>query len=106
MVWKRCVWILIILLLVRCRSTPTPVMPTSVVTSPPTPGLTDTATVTPDAASAATAEADATLIPSKYHQVFVYTIEERDNDGQSLLHVAYPVTELDAINTRLEATAR
>ena len=41
--------------------------------------------------------------PSKYAGVFVYTIEEIDNEGRSLLHVSYPVTEQDAINTRLEA---
>lgn len=41
--------------------------------------------------------------PSKYAGVFVYTIEEIDNEGRSLLHVSYPVTEQDAINTRMEA---
>ncbi|MYB75671.1 MAG: polysaccharide deacetylase family protein, partial [Chloroflexi bacterium] len=41
--------------------------------------------------------------PSKYADIFVYTIEEIDNEGRSLLHVSYPVTEQDAINTRMEA---
>ena len=40
---------------------------------------------------------------SKYEDVFVYTIEEIENDGRSLLHISYPVTEQDDINTRMEA---
>ena len=39
---------------------------------------------------------------SKYKDVFVYTIEEIENDGRSLLHISYPITEQDDINTRME----
>ncbi|MCY4116634.1 MAG: polysaccharide deacetylase family protein [Caldilineaceae bacterium] len=39
---------------------------------------------------------------SKYARVYVYTIEEIDNDGRSLLHISYPVTEQAAINARME----
>ena len=43
---------------------------------------------------------------SKYEDVFVYTVEEIENDGRSLLHVSYPVTEQDAINARMEAVTQ
>ena len=43
---------------------------------------------------------------SKYAKVYVYTIEERENDGRSLLHISYPVTEQDAINARMEAATQ
>ena len=39
---------------------------------------------------------------SKYARVYVYTLEEIDNDGRSLLHISYPVTEQAAINARME----
>ena len=39
---------------------------------------------------------------SKYALVYVYTIEEIENDGRSLLHISYPVTEQAAINARME----
>lgn len=39
---------------------------------------------------------------SKYANVHVYTLEEQANEGRSLLHVAYPVTEHAAINDRLK----
>lgn len=42
-----------------------------------------------------------TLDTEKYDNVYVYTIEERWNDGRSLLHVSYPVTDQDAINARM-----
>ena len=43
---------------------------------------------------------------TKYAKVFVYTIEEIDNEGRSLLHVSYPVTEHAAINARMEAVTQ
>ena len=43
---------------------------------------------------------------SKYAKVYVYTIEEIENDGRSLLHISYPVTEQDAINTRMEEVSQ
>ena len=58
------------------------------------------ATVAPDAT--ATPPHITTFDPSKYAKVFVYTIEEIENDGRSLLHISYPVTEQDAINARME----
>jgi len=74
---------------------------------------TPTATKTPDAAiNVLASEATATvfyeesLIVSKYDNVFVYTIEEKENEGRSLLHVAYPVTEQEVINVRLEELAQ
>ena len=42
---------------------------------------------------------------SKYDNVSVYTIEESDNEGRSLLHVSYPVTEHEAINARMKGVA-
>ncbi|MDE0430150.1 MAG: polysaccharide deacetylase family protein [Caldilineaceae bacterium] len=42
---------------------------------------------------------------SKYDNVSVYTIEESDNEGRSLLHVSYPVTEHGAINARMKEVA-
>ena len=39
---------------------------------------------------------------SKYENVFVFTLEEIENEGRSLLHISYPVTEQDAINARME----
>ena len=61
-------------------------------------------------------EAPATVVPmdketpvistafdaSKYENVFVFTLEEIENEGRSLLHISYPVTEQDAINARME----
>ena len=43
---------------------------------------------------------------SKYENVWVLAIEERDNEERSLLRVSYPVTELDAINARMEAVTQ
>ena len=64
----------------------------------------------PAAVSSAAVSSDATATPthttafdtSKYAKVFVYTIEEIENDGRSLLHISYPVTEQDSINERTE----
>ena len=73
---------------------------------------TPTATNTPEVINTLAPEATATvsyeesLDASKYDNVFVYTIEEQDNDRRSLLHVSYPVTEQQAINARLEALAQ
>ena len=39
---------------------------------------------------------------SKYENVFVFTLEEIENEGRSLLHISYPITEQDAINARME----
>lgn len=39
---------------------------------------------------------------TKYENINVYTREERDNDGRSLLYVSYPVTENEAINLELK----
>ncbi len=44
--------------------------------------------------------------PSKYTNVWVYTIEEIEHEGRSLLHVSIPVTEQETINTRMEAVAQ
>ena len=43
---------------------------------------------------------------SKYENVFVFTLEEMENEGRSLLHISYPVTEQDAINARMEAVSQ
>ncbi len=43
---------------------------------------------------------------SKYENVWVLAIEERDNEERSLLRVSYPVTEQDAINARMEAVTQ
>ena len=85
---------------------PLPEAPTEAVNTPNT--ATHTATVEEIAPTmAATAEPPVEqLTPdSKYANVYVYTIEEQANEGRSLLHVAYPVTEHPAINARLKALA-
>ena len=43
------------------------------------------------------------LDTSKYENVWVKAIEEVENDGRSLLRVAYPFTEHEEINARMEA---
>ena len=43
---------------------------------------------------------------SKYENVWVLAIEERDNEERSLLRVSYPVTEQDTINARMEAVTQ
>ncbi|MGD8244870.1 MAG: polysaccharide deacetylase family protein, partial [Anaerolineae bacterium] len=87
---------------------PTPA-PSSMVEASPSPRPSPTPTlrpsVTQSATPAPTVTADASRYPSKYEGVFVYTIEEKDNEGRSLLHVAYPVTEQGAINARMEVIA-
>jgi peptidoglycan/xylan/chitin deacetylase (PgdA/CDA1 family) len=60
----------------------------------------------PSATPGPTSTPDATLYPSKYENVFVQTIEEKGNEGRSLLHVAYPVTEHPGINERMESVAQ
>ncbi|MBX3050641.1 MAG: polysaccharide deacetylase family protein [Caldilineaceae bacterium] len=76
------------------------------------PEATHTPTLTPEAVSTPAPEATATAIheeslnTSKYDNVFVYTVEEKENEGRSLLHVAYPVTEQGGINARLEERAQ
>ncbi len=60
------------------------------------------ATVAPEAKVTPAATATSTFDASKYESVYVFTIEEIDNDGRSLLHLSYPVTEHDAINARME----
>ena len=42
---------------------------------------------------------------SKYDNVFARTVAENENDGRSLLHVSYPVTEHEAINARMQQLA-
>ena len=40
---------------------------------------------------------------TKYENVWVHAIEEKEHEGRSLLRVSYPLTEQDAINARMEA---
>lgn len=40
---------------------------------------------------------------TKYENVWVHAIEEKEHEGRSLLRVSYPITEQDAINARMEA---
>ncbi len=42
---------------------------------------------------------------SKYDNVFARTVAENENDGRSLLHVSYPVTEHEAISARMQQLA-
>lgn len=52
---------------------------------------------------AAPAPAQATgFDASKYASVHVYTIEEIDNDGRSLLHISFPITENATVNARMK----
>jgi len=44
--------------------------------------------------------------PTKYAKIYVYTIEEIENDGRSLLHISYPVTEHEAMNLRMEEVSQ
>ncbi len=43
---------------------------------------------------------------TKYENVWVHAIEEREHEGRSLLRVSYPLTEQDAINARMEAVTQ
>lgn len=43
---------------------------------------------------------------AKYDGIFVQTVEEVLNEGRSLLHVSYPVTEHEAVNLRMEGLAQ
>jgi peptidoglycan/xylan/chitin deacetylase (PgdA/CDA1 family) len=63
----------------------------------------DPSVAVPDSVATASPSRTTAFDASKYENVFVYTLEERANDGRSLLHVSYPVTEHDAINARVEA---
>lgn len=77
------------LTLAACR--PIPDLPESGKTARPAPGEASTA-----------GGHSTTFDASKYEWIYVYTLEEIDNDARSLLHVSYPVTENDAINTRMK----
>ncbi len=57
-------------------------------------------------ATAATPVHKETFDASKYENVWVLAIEEIDNEERSLLRVSYPVTEMDAINARMEAVTQ
>ena len=78
------------------------------------PVATEMAAEMPEGAEGPTASPEATAArthttqfdASKYAKVYVYTIEEIENDGRSLLHISYPVTEQDAINTRMEEVSQ
>jgi hypothetical protein len=103
-----------LLLMAGCRGesvSPTPAV-TSTVQATPSPRPTDTTTPAPSATPALSATPaptttpDVSCQPSKYEDVFVYTIEENHNEGRSTLHVAYPVTEQPAINECMETIAQ
>ena len=78
------------------------------------PVATEMAAEMPEGAEGPTASPEATAArthttqfdASKYAKVYVYTIEEIENEGRSLLHISYPVTEQDAINTRMEEVSQ
>ncbi len=62
------------------------------------------ATSVPEAAAAPvhSSSFDAT----KYENVWVHAIEEKEHEGRSLLRVSYPLTEQHAINARMEAVTQ
>ncbi|MDE0200739.1 MAG: hypothetical protein OXK78_21210, partial [Caldilineaceae bacterium] len=43
---------------------------------------------------------------TKYENVWVHAIEEKEHEGRSLLRVSYPLTEQGAINARMEAVTQ
>jgi peptidoglycan/xylan/chitin deacetylase (PgdA/CDA1 family) len=85
---------------------PLPATPTAAGSTPSSAAPTATVEETAPTLTATAAPPVEQLTPdSKYANVYVYTIEEQANEGRSLLHVAYPVTEHPAINARLQALA-
>lgn len=72
------------------------------------------ATPAPASTPATTAEPESETAPvhsssfdaTKYENVWVHAIEEREHEGRSLLRVSYPLTEQDAINARMEAVTQ
>ncbi len=97
--------ILLLFLLVGCSTTgrpPAPETPAPALASPTPSGP---SSVTPVPGPFPTPEQTASLDVSKFANVYVYTFEEQANEGRSLLHMAYPVTEHPAINARLKALA-
>ena len=103
--------------LVACQSGDWPVeeidapaktAPAATVTPAPT-------TTSPSASTPATAtvsESETAPVHSssfdatKYENVWVHAIEEKEHEGRSLLRVSYPLTEKDAINARMEAVTQ
>ncbi|MCY4083052.1 MAG: polysaccharide deacetylase family protein [Caldilineaceae bacterium] len=82
--------------------------------APATPGPAATAAPAPTTTPATTAEPEAETAPvhsssfdaTKYENVWVHAIEEKEHEGRSLLRVSYPLTEQDAINARMEAVTQ
>ena len=70
----------------------------------PAPTSTSATTTEPESetASVHSSSFDAT----KYENVWVHAIEEKEHEGRSLLRVSYPLTEQDAINARMEAVTQ
>ena len=70
-----------------------------------------TTTFAPASTPATTTEPESETTPvhsssfdaTKYENVWVHAIEEKEHEGRSLLRVSYPLTEQDAINARMEA---
>ena len=68
----------------------------------------------PTSTSATTTEPESETAPvhsssfdaTKYENVWVHAIEEKEHEGRSLLRVSYPLTEQDAINARMEAVTQ
>lgn len=99
--------VVLLLLVAGCGGEVVSPMPAATPTmeASPAPQPTSTATPTPTATPAPASTSQATAYPLEYDDVFVQTIEEQDNEGRSLLDVAYPVIEQPLINESLETIA-
>ena len=76
---------------------------TETLTPAPTSATTATSAPTSTPAAAKAPVHSSSFDATKYENVWVHAIEEKEHEGRSLLRVSYPITEQDAINARMEA---
>jgi len=76
---------------------------TETLTPAPTSATTATSAPTSTPAAAKAPVHSSSFDATKYENVWVHAIEEKEHEGRSLLRVSYPLTEQDAINARMEA---
>ena len=94
---------------IRLRVALAAVVIVSILTAcvPIEPGADNGETAAPSQSSpSAKLSISSSLDTSKYENVWVKAIEEVENDGRSLLRVAYPFTEHEDINARMEAVTQ
>ena len=94
---------------IRLRVALAAVVIVSILTAcvPIEPGADNGETAAPSQSSpSAKLSISSSLDTSKYENVWVKAIEEVENEGRSLLRVAYPFTEHEDINARMEAVTQ